>query len=104
MSKRNFSRTRQDENIRRYGSEALDGSSPTPNTPRQDSKRRDGPDLFHAIQKARYAVTDVGVRFACEAAAQGLSVIYANDWSPGEQNEDKLRAAGVDVVICKPKR
>lgn len=66
--------------------------------------RREGPDSFSAIMAARHRLTDAGVKFAIEAAAQGLSVVYANDWSPGSGNEDKLRAAGVDFIICKSKR
>lgn len=53
---------------------------------------------------ARHRLTDAGVKFALEAAAQGFHVVYANDWSPGAENEDKLRAAGVEVVVCRPKK
>lgn len=101
MSKRDFSRTRRDDNMRRYGSEAVDGSSPIPSTPRP---RRNGPDLFSAVMAARNRLTDAGVKFALAAAEAGESVVYASDWSPGSENEDKLRAAGVDVVICKARK
>lgn len=101
MSKRNFSRTRHDDSMRRHGSEAVDGSSPVPTSPKT---RRDGPDVYRAIQAARYAVTDAGVRFACEASGQGFEVLYASDWSPGDANRDRLDAAGVTLVICKEKK
>ena len=65
--------------------------------------RREGPAPFSAVMAARHRFTDAGVKFALEAAAQGFHVVYANDWSPGAENEDRLRAAGVDVVVCRPK-
>lgn len=101
MSRRNFDRARQDANMRRYGHEAINGSSSSRGSGSTDGERRQGPDSFEAVKKVRYAVTDVGVRFALEAAAQGFHVVYANDWSPGDKNLDRLEAAGVEVVICK---
>lgn len=64
---------------------------------------RKAPDLYAATIAARNRITDAGVKFALAAAEAGAHVVYANDWSPGSNNEDMLRAAGVEVVVCRPK-
>jgi hypothetical protein len=93
MTKRNFEKTR-------HGAEAADGSDLAPSTPRE----RRGPDLYPALMAARNRVTDAGVKFAMAAAEAGVSVAYASDWSPGQKAEEALEAAGVEVVICRPRR
>jgi hypothetical protein len=111
MTRLKYERTNRETNSRRYGTEDIHGGSPVPAMPRQARPRRgsgspkgSGPDISSAIATARYRATDVGVRFALAAAEAGFTVTYANDWSPGRDNEDALRAGGVEVVVCLPKR